>query len=878
MSQRAKLVMSFLACGLLPLAVLGAVSTWTASRGMGQMDASAQQGLEQSAKDHMVAIRELKRRQIESYFAGLQRLVGDFSIRPALIKGMKDLKAGFHAFRTDAGISDMQQARQDLTQFYNGDFATEYRKQTDGKQPDTAGFVARLSDSAVAVQLAFLKDNLNPLGQKQRLDRAAVPVSYNEAHERIHPWMRSNVEIYGLYDLFLVDAASGDIVYTVFKETDFGSSLKTGPLSQTAIADVFNRVCAANDRTAVAVSDIKPYGPSYEAPASFIAAPMYDGDALLAVVILQIPLEHLNNIVTERSGLGETGETVLVGSDWLPRVDAFRDPVNRTVAASIRNPEKAQMKGESMIRVFEHGETGVEFIKSDYIGNPVVAAYTPLKILGLHWALVAKKDTSEALASVETMKAASASAAARLWWWTFRVGTIAAILVGFTTYVTARRFGKMETKAIDDAGRIAAIDKSQAVIEFNLDGTIVTANENFLNAMGYRLDEIKGQHHSLFVDPTFRSSQEYKEFWAKLNRGEAAPGEYQRIGKGGKELWLQAIYNPLLDANGKPVKVVKYASDITAQVNEQRQQEELRNDMTRKLSGVVGNLNSSAQGLSSTAEQLTNGASEATNLSTSVSAAAEQMSANMNGVSASTEQMSANVRSVAAAIEEMTASIAEVAQNAERAAGVAQEAAVLTESSSAKIGQLGAAATEIGKVIEVIQDIAEQTNLLALNATIEAARAGEAGKGFAVVATEVKELAKQTATATDDIRNRIEAMQAATNEAVQAIGQIETVIRNVNDVSRTIASAVEEQRITTTEISRSVAETTQAVDTVSKSIAESATASREITQNMVRVDQASRQTSLGASSAKDAGEELLALATDLQGLVRQLNRETVSVN
>ncbi|MDP1798058.1 MAG: methyl-accepting chemotaxis protein, partial [Planctomycetaceae bacterium] len=859
---------------------------------------------------------------------------------PALVKGAKELKAGFQSFQVEAGMTDMQQARRDLQQYYHGDFAAEYRRQTEGKQTDVAGYVARMSDAGVAMQLAFIKNNVNPLGQKQKLNRAAQNAAYNDVHERIHPWMHANVELYGLYDLFLVDAASGDIVYSVFKETDFGTSLKTGPLSQSPIADVFNRVCASNDRNAVALSDIKPYLPSYEAAASFIAAPMYDGDTLSAVVIFQVPLDDLNKIVADRSGLGETGETVLVGSDWLPRVDAFRDPVNRTVAASFRNPEKAQMKGESMIRVFEKGETGVGLIKADYIGNPAIAAYTPLKILGLTWALVAKQDTAEALAAVEKMTAASTSASSSLWWWTVGVGLIASVLVGFTTYVTGSRFGKMETKAIDDAGRIAAIEKAQAIIEFNLDGTIVNANENFLHTVGYTLDEIRGKHHSMFCEEAYRNSPVYKEFWAKLNRGEFDSGEYQRFGKGGKSIWIQASYNPILDMRGKPVKVVKYATDITVQVNQRndavklrtvvddaeaaimmidrnftvtysnnstfallgkhmdvlrrvfpgfdpkklvgssidqfhknpshqrslladasrlpyktdiqvgpltmalnvtavrdaagnyvgntlewkdvtevRKQETLRLEMTQKLGNVVGNLNSSAQGLSSTAEQLTNGASEATNLSTSVSAAAEEMSANMNGVSASTEQVTANVRSVAAAIEEMTASIAEVAQNAERAAGVAQEASQLTETSSAKIGQLGLAATEIGKVIEVIQDIAEQTNLLALNATIEAARAGDAGKGFAVVATEVKELAKQTATATDDIRSRIEAIQAATNEAVHAMGEIEAVIRNVNDVSRTIASAVEEQRITTTEISRNVAETTQAVDTVSRSIA-----------------------------------------------------------
>jgi len=878
MSQRAKLVISFLACGLLPLAVLGVVSTWTAAGGMKRMDASAQQGLEQSAKDHMVAVRDLKKRQIEAYFDGLRKLVTDVAHRPMVAQSAKDLNAGFRSVLEDAQVADMQQARRDLLQYYNGDFANEYRKQNPGRQPDTAGFVANLSDTCVVLQLAYLRNNENPLGQKHRLDRAPGAANYHTVHSQVHAQMRSIVETYGLYDLFLVDNETGDVIYTVFKETDYSASLKTGSLAQSGLAEAYRRARDSGDRHAVVLTDIKAYGPSYEAPACFLGTPVYEGDQPVCTLVVQVPLDGMNQIVADRAGLGETGETVLVGRDWLPRVDTFRDPEHRSVKASYLDPEAALMKGEAITRAIDKGETGVDILEQDYLGHPFVAAYAPLKVYGLDWALVAKQDTSEALASVVTMQAASALAGSSLWWWTFRVGTIAAILVGFTTYVTARRFGKMEAKALDDAGRIAAINKAQAIIEFNLDGTIITANENFLNAVGYRLDEIQGQHHGMFAEPGYRNSPEYKEFWAKLNRGEYDAGKYMRIGKGGKEIWIQASYNPILDGYGKPVKVVKYASDVTVQVHEQRQQEQLRSDMTKKLSSVVGNLNSSAQGLSSTAEQLTNGASEATNLSTSVSAAAEEMSANMNGVSASTEQVSANVRSVAAAIEEMTASIAEVAQNAERAAGVAQEAAVLTESSSAKIGQLGTAATEIGKVIEVIQDIAEQTNLLALNATIEAARAGEAGKGFAVVATEVKELAKQTATATDDIRSRIEAIQAATTEAVAAIGNIEAVIRNVNDVSRTIASAVEEQRITTTEISRSVAETTQAVDTVSKSIAESATASREITQNMVKVDQASRQTSLGASSAKDAGEELLTLATDLQGLVRQLNREMVGVN
>ena len=215
----------------------------------------------------------------------------------------------------------------------------------------------------------------------------------------------------------------------------------------------------------------------------------------------------------------------------------------------------------------------------------------------------------------------------------------------------------------------------------------------------------------------------------------------------------------------------------------------------------------------------------------------------------------------------MTASITEIAKNAEHASTVAGNAAQLVEVSNTNIGQLGQAANEIGNVIETIHDIAEQTNLLALNATIEAARAGDAGKGFAVVATEVKELAKQTADATEDIRRRIEGIQSSTGEAVDSIGQISKVIQQVNDVSSTIASAVEEQSITTKEIAQNVTQTSDASQTVSIGVAESASATQEITRNIAQVDRAARETALGASRTQTAGTELSKLSEELQTLV-----------
>ncbi len=300
------------------------------------------------------------------------------------------------------------------------------------------------------------------------------------------------------------------------------------------------------------------------------------------------------------------------------------------------------------------------------------------------------------------------------------------------------------------------------------------------------------------------------------------------------------------------------------------------NRFVEKLQGIIGQIATNAKTLagsstelSATATQLASGAEETTTKSTSVAAAAEEMCAYLQSTAAGSMQMSANVKMVSSAVEDMTASISEVARNAEQAAQVAEQAAGLAQTSNNDIGQLGEAADAIGKVIETIQDIAEQTNLLALNATIEAARAGDAGKGFAVVANEVKELAKQTAEATEDIRHRIEGIQGSASSAVTSIGQIGEVINKVNDVSRSIASAVEEQSITTKEIAQNVSQTAAGSESISNGMEQLASSAQEITRNITGVDEATRQAAQGASQTQTASSEMSKLGEQLQSLVGQ---------
>ncbi|WP_081611381.1 methyl-accepting chemotaxis protein [Kordiimonas gwangyangensis] len=387
-----------------------------------------------------------------------------------------------------------------------------------------------------------------------------------------------------------------------------------------------------------------------------------------------------------------------------------------------------------------------------------------------------------------------------------RDGTVLKV-VKFATDITAAKMRRAEYR-----GKLSALDKAQAIIEFDLDGNIITANENFLAAVGYDLAEIEGKHHSLFVTTEERSSDSYRAFWENLKHGQFQSGEFRRNDKQGNVVWLQATYNPIFGPDGKAFKVVKFATDITAMVLKREETERVAALVDEKLENIVQSIR--------IANRKSDSASSASN------------------------ETDAMVQTVAAAAEELAASFQEIANSVGIARSAVDNMAEETGAADVSTQALSEAAEAMNKIVTLIDDIAAQINLLALNATIESARAGEAGRGFAVVASEVKNLAGQVARATAQINDEIERMQDVSGDVISRLRVINSAVGNVQNSVTGIAGAIEEQTAVTRDISANMGTAATAVADTNRNL-------RDLSDNI--------------TVANEHAEEGIALYRQLQG-------------
>ena len=376
----------------------------------------------------------------------------------------------------------------------------------------------------------------------------------------------------------------------------------------------------------------------------------------------------------------------------------------------------------------------------------------------------------------------------------------------------------------DYAGQIEAISKSQAVIEFNMDGIIQTANQAFLDTIGYTLQEIKGKHHSMFVEEAMKRSHEYREFWQDLNEGIYSTGEYKRVGKGGAEIWLQASYNPILDLNGKPFKVVKYASNVTGRkvaINEVKRvmMSLTEGDLTSYIEQVFDEeFKELGDSINSFVHELHETISQINDAVGTISGASTEIAQGNSDLSNRTEEQASNLEETAASMEEITGTVRLNAENANQANSLASQASSiavegghLIQKVVSTMSSINESARKIADIIGVIDGIAFQTNILALNAAVEAARAGEQGRGFAVVASEVRTLAQRSANAAKDIKElisdsvtKIENGNVLVDQSGETMDKVVTAIKRVNDIMAEIAAASIEQATGIDEVGKAI--------------------------------------------------------------------------
>ena len=393
------LLLSLLLVSLVPLAIMGYATYRTASA-----------ALDTQAESQLNVVRTITTKQVERYFATTEELLRALAENPLVASALVAFRDGFSSVIADDSIpvDEQSQARQELNAFYTGDWAAEFRRRN-AEDIAAAPLGESLGDAAAYLQYLYIRRNENPIGSKDQLDTAADASAYSTAHAQYHQILRSFLKKFGLYDIFLVDAETGNVVYTVFKEIDFGTSLRTGSFADTSLGRVFRQAASSNRRDAVFFGAFGPYLPSFTAPAGFIAAPILDGRKVTGVIIFQLPLDRINAVVGETLGMGKTGETYAIGSDRLFRTDSrFLDELG--VKTTICNP-KFKVDTQAVRQSLDNGTSGTGRTL-DYRNMPVLSSWGPAMIHRgdgagnepVTWAIVSEIDLTEVNQPVQSLK------------------------------------------------------------------------------------------------------------------------------------------------------------------------------------------------------------------------------------------------------------------------------------------------------------------------------------------------------------------------------------------------------------------------------------------------------------------------------------------
>jgi methyl-accepting chemotaxis protein len=807
-SIRQKLLIGTLFLAIIPVAVTSVIVGRESLK-------SGRAALEAQSREALVAQRAAKAGQITDYFDSLSNQVQVLASSPEVVSAMRELPAAYE--NSIISIADLPAERARLAKYYTTDFMQEFDKHNTGRKLDMAATVAALPDLAMNLQYQYIANNPNPLGAKNALDRAADGTRYSEIHGAVHPFLRTALRQFGLYDIFLVEPRGGTIVYTVFKELDFATSLVSGPFAKSRLGDAFRQSWALDRPGQVALSEFGEYLPSYNDQAAFLGTPIFDNGKKIGVLIVQVPIDKINSVMTHEGkwkerGLGDTGETYLVSAaDGTPRsvarqavedLDGYAESVGDAgFAKGLVNAVKAKgtsiglvpIKTQATADVFEKGTAGFG-VYDNYAKVPVLGAYAPLSVLGLKWAIIAEIQASEAFAPVAAVREKVV-----IW----STG-IAVALLGFGLFIAFSLLRSVTRPISKIQDTVTAIAEGDFTARSQLGGDdefgqLSRAFDNLLDDRVARLAEAERENEDLN-----NSVVQLLQAVAQLSNKDLtakAPVTANVIGT------VSDSINLLAHETGR---VLSEVTSIASQVKLS----------TERVKRQAESVNATAAAERSDVERASENLANANKVMTQVAELAAASNRAAEQATSSTVSALGAVNETVKGMEGIRESIAEAEK---------------------RIKRLGERSQEITGIVNLINTIAERTHVLALNASMQAAAAGDAGRGFAVVAEEVQRLAESSRQATQQIAQLVNNIQIETADTINTVNK---TITQVVAGSELAAKSGQQMR----ETQQSTASLVELV----KRITSSAQVQMKITTEL-----RNRVHQIGASTEKTAAEILL---------------------
>jgi methyl-accepting chemotaxis protein len=807
-SIRQKLLFGTLFLAIIPVAVTALMLGY-------ESISTGRAALEAQSREALIAQRASKAAQITDYFDSLSNQVQVLAASPDVVNAMRELPTAYD--NSVISIADLPAERARLAKYYVGDFMQEFEKRNTGKKLDMASTVAALPDLAMNLQYQYIAANPNPLGAKNSLDKAPDGSRYSELHGALHPFLRTALAKFGLYDIFLVDPRNGNIVYTVFKELDFATSLVSGPYAKTRLGDAFRQSWALERQGQVALSEFGEYLPSYNDQAAFLGTPIFDNGKKIGVLIVQVPIDKINSVMTgdgkwKEQGLGDTGETYLVSAaDGTPRSVArmavediqgyARSVGDAGFAKGLVNAVNMKGTGIGLVPIktqatqdaFEKGTTGFG-VYPNYANAQVLGAYAPLSVLGLRWAIISEIRTDEAFAPIQVLRD-------KVFFWS--VGIFAGLLVLglIIAYRLLRSVTRPITRMQDTVTAIANGD-FQARSELGGDdefGQLSRAFDNLLDDRVARLADAERENEDLN-----NSVVQLLQAVAQLSNKDLtakAPVTANVIGT------VSDSINLLAHETGR---VLSEVTSIAAQVKLS----------TERVKRQAESVNATAAAERSDVERASENLANANKVMTQVAELAAASNRAAEQATTSTVTALGSVNETVRGMEGIRESIAETEK---------------------RIKRLGERSQEITGIVNLINTIAERTHVLALNASMQAAAAGDAGRGFAVVAEEVQRLAESSRQATQQIAQLVNNIQIETADTI-------------NTVNRTISQVVSGSELAA-KSGQQMRETQQSTASLVE-LVKRITSSAQV-QMKIATELRNRVHQIGASTEKTAAEILL---------------------